>query len=85
MIAAVQAPVIMMSQNRQDSKDRARALLDYKINLTAELQIRHINAKLDQLLLYHWPKLLEIQEIQASLMKDTFFLKEKNVSIPQGN
>jgi uncharacterized membrane protein len=83
MIAAVQAPVIMMSQNRQDSKDRARALLDYKINLTAELQIRHINAKLDQLLLYHWPKLLEIQEIQASLMKDTFFLKEKNVSIPQ--
>ncbi len=69
-IAAIQAPVIMMSQNRQSIKDRLRAELDYKINLKAELEIRHLKAKLDQLASHQWTRLLEIQEMQTELMED---------------
>ena len=69
-LAALQAPVIMMSQNRQEAKDRLRAENDYRINLKAELQIRHLNAKMDQLLNHQWQRLLEIQEIQMQLMQD---------------
>lgn len=69
-IAAVQAPVIMMSQNRQEAKDRLRAEMDYKINLKAELEIRHLKAKLDQLSSHQWQRLLEIQELQTQLIKE---------------
>lgn len=69
-LAALQAPVIMMSQNRQATKDRLRAELDYKINLKAELEIRHLKAKLDQLASHQWHRLLEIQELQTELMED---------------
>jgi uncharacterized membrane protein len=68
-IAAIQAPVIMMSQNRQSTKDRLRAELDYKINLKAELEIRHLKSKLDQLASHQWRRLLEIQEQQVGLME----------------
>lgn len=70
-LAAIQAPVIMMSQNRQESKDRLRAEHDYRINLKAELEIRHLNAKLDLLLTHQWQQLLEIQRVQAELIQDT--------------
>lgn len=68
-LAAVQAPVIMMSQNRQESKDRLRAEHDYRVNLKAELEIRQLHAKLDMLLTHQWQRLLEIQQIQTELMQ----------------
>ncbi|HCA83180.1 MAG TPA: hypothetical protein DEP18_05285, partial [Flavobacteriales bacterium] len=64
-LAAIQAPIIMMSQNRQEQKDRLRAEHDYKINLKAELEIKLINEKIDHLLIHQNQKLLEIQAIQA--------------------
>ncbi len=69
-LAAIQAPVIMMSQNRQEAKDRLRAEYDYRVNLKAELEIRHLHAKLDLLLTHQWQRLLEIQEIQVELMEE---------------
>lgn len=69
-IAALQAPIIMMSQNRQESKDRLRAEHDYQVNLKAELEIRHLNGKLDLLLTHQWQRLLEIQRIQLDTMQD---------------
>ena len=68
-LAALQAPVIMMSQNRQEAKDRLRAEHDYRINLQAELEIRHLNEKMDHLLMNQWQRLLEIQQIQMELME----------------
>ncbi len=69
-IAAFQAPVIMMSQNRQESKDRLRAQNDYSINLKSELEIRHLNEKIDFLLTNQWQRLLEIQQIQIELIRE---------------
>ncbi len=69
-IAAIQAPVIMMSQNRQEAKDRLRAEQDYKINLKAELEIRHLNEKMDHLLMSQWQRLLEIQQLQTEIMEE---------------
>ena len=69
-LAAIQAPVIMMSQNRQEEKDRLRADYDYKVNLKAELEIRHLHEKIDHLLNSQWQRLLEIQEIQTELMEE---------------
>jgi uncharacterized membrane protein len=69
-IAALQAPVIMMSQNRQEAKDRLRAEHDYMVNLKAELEIRHLHDKIDHLILNQWQRLLEIQEIQVELMEE---------------
>lgn len=69
-LAALQAPIIMMSQNRQAEKDRLRAELDYKVNLKAELEIRHLKSKLDLLASHQWKRLLEIQELQTELMED---------------
>jgi uncharacterized membrane protein len=69
-IAAIQAPVIMMSQNRQEAKDRLRSEYDYRVNLKAELEIRHLHEKIDHLLVNQWHRLLEIQEIQTELMEE---------------
>lgn len=69
-IAAVQAPVIMMSQNRQESKDRLRAEHDYRVNLKAELEVRHLNEKMDLLLTHQWERLLEVQRIQLELLEE---------------
>lgn len=74
-VAALQAPVIMMTQNRQEAKDRLRAEYDYRVNLKAELEIRHLHEKLDYLLMNQWQRLLEIQEIQMELLED---LNHKN-------
>jgi len=69
-LAAIQAPVIMMSQNRLESKDRMRAEHDYIVNLKAELEIRSLHEKLDHLLVNQWQRLLEIQEVQTELMQE---------------
>jgi uncharacterized membrane protein len=69
-LAAFQAPVIMMSQNRQESKDRLRAEHDYKVNLKAELEIRHLHDKIDHFGRTQWQRLMEIQKIQADLMEE---------------
>jgi uncharacterized membrane protein len=69
-IAALQAPVIMMSQNRQEAKDRQRAIYDYRVNLKAELEIRHLHEKIDHLLLHQWQRLVEIQQLQMEIMDE---------------
>ena len=69
-LAALQAPIIMMSQNRQETKDRMRSENDYKINLKAELEIRLLNEKVDFLLVKQWQRLLEIQDVQTELMEE---------------
>ena len=69
-LAALQAPIIMMSQNRQDAKDRHRAMHDYQINLKAELEIRHLHEKIDHLLSRQWERLVAIQEIQLELLSE---------------
>jgi len=69
-LAAIQAPIIMMSQNRQAEKDRMMADDEYRVNLKAELEIRHIHAKLDQFTKHQWERLLEIQQIQIDLQED---------------
>jgi uncharacterized membrane protein len=69
-LAAVQAPVIMMSQNRQEARDRLRAANDYQVNLKAELEIRHLHQKLDHLLSHQWERLVEIQEVQLEMMHE---------------
>lgn len=69
-IAAIQAPIIMMSQNRQEQKDRIRGEHDYKINLKAELEIKLLSEKIDHLLVNQNKKLLEIQEVQTDYLED---------------
>jgi uncharacterized membrane protein len=69
-LAAMQAPVIMMSQNRQEEKDRFRAKKDYMINLKSELEIRLLHEKLDHLIMHQQQELIEIQKIQIEMMKD---------------
>ncbi|UCG15024.1 MAG: DUF1003 domain-containing protein [Deltaproteobacteria bacterium] len=69
-LAAMQAPVIMMSQNRQEDKDRLRSENDYRVNLKAELQIRHLNEKMDHLIMHQWQRLLEIQRIQMEFIEE---------------
>lgn len=69
-LASMQAPVIMMSQNRQEEKDRDRAQSDYMINLKSELEIRMLHEKIDHLVMHQQQELLEIQKVQIDLMND---------------
>lgn len=69
-IAAVQAPIIMMSQKRQESKDRLRSLNDYQVNLKAELEIRHLHEKMDHLVTRQWQRLAEIQQVQLEMLQE---------------
>ncbi|MCO6187388.1 DUF1003 domain-containing protein [Rhizobium sp. L1K21] len=69
-LAAIQAPLIMMSQKRQESKDRQRAQNDYQINLKAELEIRQLHEKLDHMLMRQWERLTEIQEVLLEQLED---------------
>jgi uncharacterized membrane protein len=69
-LAAVQAPIIMMSQNRAELRDRLRSENDYKINLKAELEIRHLHEKIDHLLRRQYNRLFEIQQIQIELLEE---------------
>ena len=69
-VAALQAPIIMMSQKRQEAKDRLRSLNDYQINLKAELEIRHLHEKMDHLISRQWQRLAEIQQLQLEIMSE---------------
>jgi len=76
-LAAVQAPIIMMSQNRQEARDRLRAENDYKVNLKAELEIRHLHEKIDHLLRRQYNRLFEIQQIQIELLEELSRKRER--------
>ncbi|MEB8329103.1 DUF1003 domain-containing protein [Flavobacteriaceae bacterium KMM 6897] len=69
-LAALQAPVIMMSQNRQEEKDRERSKQDFMVNLKAELEIRMLHEKLDHLIIHQQQELLNIQQVQVEMMQD---------------
>ena len=69
-IAAIQAPIIMMSQRRLEAKDRLRSLNDYQVNLKAELEIRHLHEKIDHLINNQWQRLAEIQQLQLETMAE---------------
>ena len=68
MLAAIQAPVIMMSQNRQAAKDRLDASHDYEVNLKAELEIARLLEKVDEIRERKWEELLAIQQRQIDLL-----------------
>ena len=76
-LAAIQAPVIMMSQNRQEEKDRERAKKDYMINLKSELEIRILHEKIDHLIMHQQQELLEIQKVQIEMMNDILIRVDK--------
>lgn len=69
-LAALQAPIIMMSQNRQEARDRLRGMHDYQVNLKAELEIRQLHQKIDHILTSQWQRLMEIQDIQLEMMNE---------------
>ena len=69
-LAAMQAPVIMMSQNRTEEKDRERAKQDYMVNLKSELEIRMLHEKIDHLIIHQQQELLNIQQVQVEMMED---------------
>jgi uncharacterized membrane protein len=70
MLAAIQAPVIMMSQNRQSAKDRMAAAHDYEVNLKAELEILQLHEKLDELRQFQWRDLIEMQREQLAALNE---------------
>ena len=67
-IAAIQAPIIMLSQNRREDKDRQRARGDYLINLKAEMEVRSLNSKIDLLITEQMQSLFKIQQSQLDLL-----------------
>ena len=75
-LAAIQAPIIMMSQNRQEARDRKQAEEDYKINLKSELELRQLHQKVDHLLIQQWERMVEIQELQLEMLEE--IRKEKS-------
>jgi uncharacterized membrane protein len=68
MLAAIQAPIILMSQNRQAEKDRLNAEHDYEVNLKAELEIMLLHEKMDLLRQGQWAELLKLQTEQLQLL-----------------
>ena len=76
-LAAIQAPVIMMSQNRKEEKDRKRSQNDYKVNLKAELEIKLLHEKIDHMIIHQNQRLLEIQQLQTDYLDD--ILKALNI------
>jgi uncharacterized membrane protein len=82
-LAAIQAPVILMSQNRKEEKDRKRSQNDYKINLKAELEIKLLHDKIDHMITHQNQRLLEIQELQTDYLND--ILKALNISTHKHN
>ncbi len=82
-LAAVQAPIIMMSQRRTEAKDRARSLNDYQVNLKAELEIRHLHEKMDHLMTRQWERLAELQRLQIELIQELLDKRRKPAVEPQ--
>ena len=81
-LAAIQAPIIMMSQNRSEARDRLRAENDYKVNLKAELEIRHLHEKLDHLLRRQYNRLFEIQQMQIDLLEELSQRRHRSTAAP---
>jgi len=79
VLAAVQAPIIIMSQNRQEIRDRLHAERDYQVSIHTDLEIHRLHKKMDHLLANQGERLLEIQDIQTELMEE---LAEKNDAAP---
>jgi uncharacterized membrane protein len=79
-IAAMQAPIIMMSQNRQEEKDRERAKKDYMINLKSEMELRMLNEKVDHSILSQYQEIMEVQKVQIEMLNDIFKLLERKYS-----
>lgn len=77
-IAAIQAPIIMMSQNRQEAKDRVRGEHDYKINLKAELEVRLLHEKMDHVLQEQKQKLHEIEKMHLDVLRLLNASKQKD-------
>ncbi len=69
LLAGLQAPVIMMSQNRQEAKDRIRSEHDYEVNLKAEMEIEQLHSKLDTLREKQWSELVELQQRQIAMLE----------------
>lgn len=69
-LASIQAPIIMMSQNRKEARDRAQAENDFRVNLKAEIEVRLLHEKLDHLMLHQWSRLLDVQEDQGELLDE---------------
>ena len=69
-IAALQAPIIMMSQNRKEEKDRQRAINDYMINLKSEIEVRNLHGKIDLLMTEQMKTLFEIQKTHLELIEE---------------
>jgi uncharacterized membrane protein len=78
MLAAIQAPIILMSQNRQASKDRLSAEHDYEVNLKAELEIMTLHEKIDLLREKQWGELISIQQEQLRLLSQLIEDLKKN-------
>jgi uncharacterized membrane protein len=76
-LAGFQAPIILMSQNRQDAKDRLRSEYDYRVNLKAEIEIQSLNEKMDLMLKQQWHRLMEIQRLQFQMMEELAGVCEK--------
>ena len=76
-LAALQAPVIMMSQNRQGDKDRDRAKKDYMVNLKSELEIRGLHEKIDHLILKQQRDLMEVQNVQIEMLNEILDYTQK--------
>ncbi|MBX7258440.1 MAG: DUF1003 domain-containing protein [Candidatus Hydrogenedentes bacterium] len=70
MLAAIQAPLIMMSQNRHAAKDRMDAMHDYEVNLKAELEILELHRKIDEMREQQWKELLALQQEQIRLLTE---------------
>ncbi|MGC6767430.1 DUF1003 domain-containing protein [Enterococcus sp. LJL51] len=67
-LAAIQAPIIMMSQNRQEDRDREQAKKDYKVNLKAEIEVNVLHEKMDYMINDQWQQMVKIQNIQLALL-----------------
>lgn len=80
-LAAIQAPIIMMSQGRQSEKDRLKAEMDYQINLKSELQIRALNRKMDQFMTQQWQRFLEIQQLQTQIISAKTSVQAENQQV----
>ena len=78
MLAAIQAPIILMSQNRQAYKDRLSAEHDYEVNLKAELEIIGLHEKMDSLREKQWSELISIQQEQLRLLSQLLEDPKKN-------
>lgn len=69
-VVAIQAPIIMMSQNRQAERDRVDSENDYKTNMKSEMEIRILHQKIDQLNEVQWPHILDIQKMQIEVLSE---------------